>query len=140
MAQAFDKGYYSFSLGNSTSDGIIPNTGMDRYNVKLNATANLSQNWTTGFSGNFITSKIKKQSSGNEGVVATIYGAPSSYDFNGIRHTLKVILTPRTIIVHQHLIMRIGQQIIIHSKNALSAFSEIHIHNTIQILEQIIIV
>ena len=55
VAQAFDKGYYSFSLGNSTSDGIIPNTGMDRYNVKLNATANLSQNWTTGFSGNFIT-------------------------------------------------------------------------------------
>ena len=84
VAQAFDKGYYSFSLGNSTSDGIIPNTGMDRYYVKLNATANLSQNWTTGFSGNFITSKIKKQSSGNEGVVATIYGAPSSYDFNGI--------------------------------------------------------
>ena len=84
VAQAFDKGYYSFSLGNSTSDGIVPNTGMDRYNVKLNATANLSQNWTTGFSGNFITSKIKKQSSGNEGVVATIYGAPSSYDFNGI--------------------------------------------------------
>ena len=84
VAQAFDKGYYSFSLGNLTSDGIIPNTGMDRYNVKLNATANLNKNWTTGFSGNFITSKIKKQSSGNEGVVATIYGAPSSYDFNGI--------------------------------------------------------
>ena len=84
VAQAFDKGYYSFSLGNSMSNGIIPNTGMDRYNVKLNATANLTDNWTTGFSGNFITSKIKKQSSGNEGVVATVYGAPSSYDFNGI--------------------------------------------------------
>ncbi len=84
VAQAFDKGYYSFSLGNSTSDGIIPETGMDRYNVKMNATANLSKNWTTGFSGNFITSKIRKQSSGNEGVVATVYGAPSSYDFNGI--------------------------------------------------------
>ena len=84
VAQAFDKGYYSFSLGNSMSNGIIPNTGMDRYNVKLNATASLTDNWTTGFSGNFITSKIKKQSSGNEGVVATVYGAPSSYDFNGI--------------------------------------------------------
>ena len=84
VAQSFDKGYYSFSLGNSTSDGIIPETGMDRYNVKMNATANLTKNWTTGFSGNFITSKIRKQSSGNEGVVATVYGAPSSYDFNGI--------------------------------------------------------
>ena len=84
VAQAFDKGNYSFSLGNTTSEGIIPSTGMDRYNAKLNATANLHPNWTTGFSGNFITSKIKKQSVGNEGVVATIYGAPSSYDFNGI--------------------------------------------------------
>lgn len=84
VAQAFDKGNYSFSLGNTTSDGIVPNTGMDRYNAKLNATANLNQNWTTGFSGNFISSKIQKQSAGNEGIVATIYGAPSSYDFNGI--------------------------------------------------------
>ena len=84
VSQAFDKGNYSFSLGNSMSEGIIPNTGMDRYNVKLNAMANLTENWTTGFSGNFITSKIRKQSSGNEGVIATVYGAPSSYDFNGI--------------------------------------------------------
>ena len=84
ISQAFDKGNYSFSLGNSTSEGIIPKTGMDRYNAKLNATANLSEHWTTGFSGNFITSKIRKQSAGNEGVVATIYGTPPSYDFNGI--------------------------------------------------------
>ena len=84
VAQAFDKGNYSFSLGNNTTEGIIPNTGMDRYNAKLNATANLSEHWTTGFSGNFVTSKIRKQSAGNEGVVATIYGSPSSYDFNGI--------------------------------------------------------
>jgi len=84
VAQAFDKGNYSFSLGNMTSDGIIPNTGMDRYNAKLNASAKLSPNWTTGFNGNFITSKIKKQSTANEGVVATVYGAPSSYNFGGI--------------------------------------------------------
>ena len=84
VAQAFDKGNYSFSLGNNTTEGIIPNTGMDRYNAKLNATANLSEHWTTGFNGNFVTSKIRKQSAGNEGVVATIYGSPSSYDFNGI--------------------------------------------------------
>ena len=84
IAQSFDKGNYSFSLGNITSNGIIPNTGMDRYNVKLNAGAQLSENWSTGFSGNFITSKIRKQSSANEGVTATVYGAPPSYDFGGI--------------------------------------------------------
>lgn len=84
VAQSFNKGNYSFSLGNTTSNGIIPNTGMDRYNVKLNAGAELSENWSTGFSGNFITSKIRKQTSANEGVTASVYGTPSSYDFGGI--------------------------------------------------------
>lgn len=45
---------------------------------------NLSKNWTTGFSGNFVNSTITKQSSANDGVVATVYGAPASYDLAGI--------------------------------------------------------
>ena len=84
IAQAFDKGSYSFSLGNATSDGIIPTTGMDRYNAKLAAEAKLHANWTTGFNGNFVTSKLKKQPSGNDGLVATIYAAAPSYDLAGI--------------------------------------------------------
>ena len=84
VAQAFDKGNYSFSLGNTTQDGIIHNTGMDRYNAKLSAEAKLHANWTTGFSGNFVTSKLRKQSSANNGIVATVYGAPASYDLAGI--------------------------------------------------------
>lgn len=84
VSQAFDKGDYSFSLGNATQDGIIPSTGMNRYNAKLTANAKLTDQFTTGFSGNFVSSKITKQSVGNEGVVATVYGVPSSYDFNGI--------------------------------------------------------
>ena len=84
VAQSFEKGSYSFSLGNTTSTGIVPSTGLDRYNVKLNAKAQLSNNWSTGFSGNFITSKIKKQTGANDGIIATVYGAPASYDFGGI--------------------------------------------------------
>ncbi len=84
VAQSFDKGSYSFSLGNTTQDGIIRNTGMDRYNAKMTADATLHANWTTGFSGNFVTSKLNKQSSANNGIVATVYGAPSSYDLAGI--------------------------------------------------------
>ena len=61
VAQAFDKGHYSFSIGNTTQDGIIPNTGMDRYNAKMSAEARLHENWTTGFSGNYVNSKISKQ-------------------------------------------------------------------------------
>ena len=84
IAQAFDKGNYSFSLGNTTSEGIVPSTGLDRYNAKLNAEATLNDHFTTGFSGNFVTSKIRKQSSANNGIVATVYGAPANYDLAGI--------------------------------------------------------
>lgn len=84
VAQGLDKGSYSFSLGNTTSKGVIPTTGLDRYNVKLAAESKLHHNWTTGFSGNFVNSKITKQTTANDGVLATVYGAPPSYDLAGI--------------------------------------------------------
>ncbi len=84
VMQSLDKGNYSFSLGNSTAQGIVPSTGLNRYNAKLSATTTLHPNWTTGFSGNFITSKITKQTSANNGIVATVYPAPASYDLAGI--------------------------------------------------------
>lgn len=84
VSQKFDKGNYSFSLGNTTSNGIIPSTGMDRYNVKMAAEAQLHSNWTTGFNGNFVASKITKQSTANTSAVATIYNAPVSYHMAGI--------------------------------------------------------
>lgn len=84
VSQKFDKGNYSFSLGNTTSNGIVPSTGMDRYNMKMSAEAQLHPNWTTGFNGNFVTSKITKQSTANTSVVATIYNAPVSYNMAGI--------------------------------------------------------
>ena len=83
VAQKFDKGNYSFSMGNTTTNGIVPSTGMDRYNVKLSAEAQLHPNWTTGFNGNFVTSKITKQSTANTSVVATVYNAPVSYNMAG---------------------------------------------------------
>jgi len=84
VANAFDKGNYAFTLGNTNSSGIIPSTGLNRYNAKLAGEAKLHDNWTTGFSGNFVSSKIRKQSSANNGVLATVYGASPSYDLKGI--------------------------------------------------------
>jgi TonB-linked SusC/RagA family outer membrane protein len=84
IAQAFDKSSFSLSLGNTTSDGIVPSTGLDRYNAKMTAETQLNKNWSAGFSGNFVTSKLTKQSSANNGIVATVYPAPPSYDLAGI--------------------------------------------------------
>lgn len=84
VIQGFDAGNYSLSLGNSTSEGIVPSTGMDRYNAKFSGEAKLHNNWKTGFTGNFIASKISKQTGANNGIVATVFPAPPSYDLAGI--------------------------------------------------------
>ncbi len=89
IAQGFDKGNFSLSLGNTTSNGIVPSTGLDRYNAKMSAEAQLSKSWKVGFSGNFVTSKLTKQSSANNGIVATVYPAPPSYDLAGIPSYIK---------------------------------------------------
>lgn len=84
VVQGFDRGHYSFTIGNANSKGIVPSTGMGRYNVKLSAEAKLSDHFTTGFFGNYVTSKITKQTGANNGIMATVYGAPASYDLAGI--------------------------------------------------------
>lgn len=84
VLQGFEKGNYAFSLGATNADGIVPSTGMDRYNAKLATDINLSDKWTTGFVGNYVNTKISKQTGANNGIVATLYGAPASYDLAGI--------------------------------------------------------
>jgi len=84
VAQSLDKSNYSVTLGSSTSTGIIPSTGMDRYNAKIAADTKLTDKWSAGFSGNVISSSLSKQSSANNGIVATVYPTPPSYDLAGI--------------------------------------------------------
>ena len=84
VVQNFDKGNYSFSVGSTNVDGIMPSTGLDKYNAKFSGEAKLYEKWTTGFSGNYVTSKLSKQSGANNGIVATVFPAPPSYDLAGI--------------------------------------------------------
>ncbi|MFD2906981.1 SusC/RagA family TonB-linked outer membrane protein [Sphingobacterium anhuiense] len=84
IVQGFEKGSYAMSLGATNADGIVPSTGMDRYTAKLAGEAKLSEKWTTGFTGNYVNSKITKQTGANNGIIATLYGAPASYDLAGI--------------------------------------------------------
>ncbi len=84
IMQGFEKGSYSFSIGATNADGIVPSTGMDRYTAKLASEIKISDKWTTGFTGNYINSKITKQTGANNGIMATLFGAPASYDLKGI--------------------------------------------------------
>lgn len=84
VAQATESSNYSFTLGNSNQTGIVPTTSMDRYNAKFSTEVKLHNNWSTGFSGNYINSFISKMPTANDGLVATVYPAPASYDLAGI--------------------------------------------------------
>lgn len=84
ISQNLGRGDYSFSLGNTSQNGIVKNTGMERYNAKFNGNLKINSYFSTGFSGNFVASKIKKQSGANDGLMATLWGAPPSYDLKGI--------------------------------------------------------
>ena len=97
VMQAMDKGNYSFSIGNTTQNGIIPETGMDRYTAKLSADIELHSNWKTGATANFINSRINKMPAANDALLATVYPAPASYDLNGIPyHTANSIYEPNS--------------------------------------------
>lgn len=84
VAQALDKSAYSLTFSSSNQDGIIPSTGMNRYTIGINASTQLTDQWSTGFSGSFVSSKIQKAPSANSSILATLYGAPASYDMKGI--------------------------------------------------------
>ncbi|TDQ75312.1 SusC/RagA family TonB-linked outer membrane protein [Sphingobacterium yanglingense] len=84
IVQGFEKGSYAMSLGATNANGIVPSTGLDRYTAKLAGEVKLSDKWTTGFTGNYVNSRITKQTGANNGIMATLFGAPASYDLAGI--------------------------------------------------------
>ena len=75
----------SYAIGFSATNqvGIIPETGMDRYNATASATYNLSSKWQAGFSGSYSNVSIDKLPSGNSSWLFTVYGAPPSFDLMG---------------------------------------------------------
>ena len=77
-------GNFVVSLGNANSTGIVPTTGMKRYNARMGAEQKLNPWFTAGFNANYVQSWINKQTGANDGIAATIYGAPASYDLAGI--------------------------------------------------------
>ncbi len=87
-SQRFEKGNYSFGIGTARQDGVIPSTGMTRYSVRGMAEVNLTEQWRTGFSANFVQNDIEKAPTANTGVLGAVYGAPPSYDLAGIPYSL----------------------------------------------------
>ncbi|MGL4347292.1 MAG: SusC/RagA family TonB-linked outer membrane protein, partial [Chitinophagaceae bacterium] len=84
VSQAIEQGNYSFSAGNTTQNGIIPNTGLQRYTFNGQGAFNLNKYWKMGFSGNISSVDIDKIPSGNDSYLFGVYSAPPNYNLRGI--------------------------------------------------------
>lgn len=84
ISQATEKTNYSFGVGTANQDGMMPGTGMKRYNIKGVVETKLNEEWKTGVSFNYVQTKINKSPSANDAVLAGIFGGPRSYDIKGI--------------------------------------------------------
>jgi TonB-linked SusC/RagA family outer membrane protein len=83
ISNSAELGSYLVGFGATNQEGIMRNSGMDRYNAKLSATVNLGKKWQAGFTGNYSDVSLRKKPSGNSSWLFTVYGSPPSFDLNG---------------------------------------------------------
>jgi TonB-linked SusC/RagA family outer membrane protein len=80
VSQAVDQGNYALGIGSTKQDGIALNTGLQRWNAKANASREFGENWKTGFSVNYSQVEVDKLTIGNDGSLAGILAAPTTYN------------------------------------------------------------
>lgn len=88
ISQANDKGNIAFGIGNTTQDGIVPSSGMDRWNAKAAGETKLNERWKMGFSSNYARTSIDKLPAANDASLAGVYSAPANYDLKGTPYNL----------------------------------------------------
>ena len=74
---------YSFGVSNSYQSGIIPSTGLNRTGARAAVDYDINDEWKTGFSANYTSTKITSAPGANNGVVNVVYGAPAEYNLAG---------------------------------------------------------
>lgn len=84
ISQATERGNIGFGVGNTTQDGIVPSTDMERWNAKAAGETKLNDLWTLGFSSNYAKTKINKLPSANDAALNGAYAAPATYNLKGI--------------------------------------------------------
>ncbi len=84
ISQALNGVNYSVGINNSHQEGIIPSTGMDRWSARGLVDWKINNEWKSGFSANYSSSKITSAPGANSGIMNVVYSAPSEYDLKGI--------------------------------------------------------
>lgn len=88
ISQKKDKMNYSFGISNSYQKGIMPSTGMTRWGARGLVDLTLNDEWKTGFSANYNSTKVTAAPGANDGLINVVYSAPAEYNLKGTPYSV----------------------------------------------------
>lgn len=84
ISQRVDRTSYAFGLSNSHQDGVVKNTGLNRWGARGALDWYLNDQWKLGFTANYVHTNIRTAPQANSGITNVVYSAPAEYDLKGI--------------------------------------------------------
>lgn len=84
ISQRTDRTSYAFGLNNSHQEGVVRNTGLDRWGARGALDWYINNEWKLGFTANYVHTNIRTAPQANSGIVNVVYSAPAEYDLKGI--------------------------------------------------------
>ncbi len=84
ISQRTDRTSYAFGLNNSHQEGVVRNTGLDRWGARGALDWHINNEWKLGFTANYVHTNIRTALQANSGIVNVVYSAPAEYDLKGI--------------------------------------------------------
>lgn len=84
ITQRTDRTSYAFGLNNSHQEGVVKNTGLDRWGARGALDWYINSQWKVGFTSNYVHTNIRTAPQANSGIVNVVYSAPAEYDLKGI--------------------------------------------------------
>ncbi len=84
ISQRTDRTSYAFGLNNSHQEGVVRNTGLDRWGARGALDWHINNEWKLGFTANYVHTNIRTAPQANSGIVNVVYSAPAEYDIKGI--------------------------------------------------------
>lgn len=86
VANSGELGNYAVSLGYTDQEGIVPTTGMERFNAKVAGDFKLNPKFTLGVSANYSDTHVDKVPGGSNlsNPLFTLYAAPRTFDLWGL--------------------------------------------------------
>ncbi len=88
LSGGHDRGNFRLSYSNSQNTGIVPNTNLDRNNVALNSSFDISDKWKVDVSGTYINSSsdnLPVAGYGNQGAMYTLLWNYANVDLDWLK-------------------------------------------------------